>query len=113
MDYTGPYVRLLQERLSQPKRVCFRTVPPTAAGALEVAGTAHATVNRVCIGWCSHDGGEEEVNHEILGVHADATAGGVCGRACQLLCHYLCAHELEQGVLWIRSVTSGVRGPLR
>ena len=41
VDYTGPYVRLLQERLSQPRRVCFRTVPPTAAGALEVAATPH------------------------------------------------------------------------
>lgn len=41
VDHTGPYVRLLQERLSQPKRVCFRTVAPTAAGALEVTAAAN------------------------------------------------------------------------
>ena len=54
MDYTGPYVRLLEERLRQPNRLAFRTVPPTAAGALEVkcgrmrAGGVHGGMHQCC-----------------------------------------------------------------
>ena len=36
VDHAGPYVRLLQERLRQPSRLAYQTVPPTAAGALQV-----------------------------------------------------------------------------
>ncbi len=41
MDHAGPYVHLLQERLRQPSRLAYRTVPPTAAGALQVGKVLH------------------------------------------------------------------------
>jgi hypothetical protein len=39
VDYTGPYLRLLQERLKLPDRHSIRLMPPTAAGALKVTAT--------------------------------------------------------------------------
>ncbi len=36
VDYTGPYMRLIQERLKQPDRYGIRLLQPTAAGALKV-----------------------------------------------------------------------------
>ena len=36
MDHTGPYVRMLLERLRNPKSLSVMPPPPTAAGALEV-----------------------------------------------------------------------------
>ena len=36
MDHTGPYVRMLLERLKSPKSLSVPPPPPTAAGGLEV-----------------------------------------------------------------------------
>ena len=36
VDHTGPYVRMLLERLRSPKSLSVMPPPPTAAGALEV-----------------------------------------------------------------------------
>lgn len=36
VDYTGPYMRLIQERLRLPDRYGIRLLQPTAAGALKV-----------------------------------------------------------------------------
>ena len=36
VDHTGPYVRMLLERLRSPRSLSVMPPPPTAAGALEV-----------------------------------------------------------------------------
>ncbi|BDA50841.1 pre-mRNA 3' end processing protein WDR33 [Coccomyxa sp. Obi] len=36
VDYTGPYMRLIQERLKQPDRYGIKLLQPTAAGALKI-----------------------------------------------------------------------------
>lgn len=42
VDHTGPYVRMLLERLRSPKSLHAMPPPPTAAGALEVHFMVHA-----------------------------------------------------------------------
>ena len=44
VDHTGPYVRMLLERLRSPKSLSFPPPPPTAAGALEVCSPRAAII---------------------------------------------------------------------